>query len=836
MSVFSNNLLIGAAGQASGGGGATFSSDLIGNSVWLDGSSDFLDRSTSSHSTTKAVHAFWFQFSKIGESSSQGISYLGAGSGAHGAGIWVSYDSAAVEHDLYFSCNGNVTVLSAAIRDIGWYHILASFDLGASGTDKGKLFINGIEQTLFATDNRSSWGTTFSSTAKQQFGKSTGKFLNGYLAQAIMLDGQSIQAGDVAITDFVSSFTLGTNGRQFIPNQDSDVVALASTAGDNSFCLTFSNSGSLGLDSSTETNNLTANSMSAANQVTHTPSLSFPSFNPLNITSITSISNGALKAVGSGSETSGVWATQPIKSGMVIYLEATWISTGAWGYFGVSSKSNHYEVTNTLNSNADSHIFQLTPTSSSRGITSAGSALFTNETSWDASSTFQIAIDIDNGKLWFGVDDEWYNSSGGDTGNPATGANPTVTFTAGTEMFVVAQSGGSSGMEVNFGQTEQNVSSANADANGHGTFEFAPPSGFLAFCSANLATPSDQGIDFFNSVKYTGNGTAIGSGGKAITGVNFESGFIWIKNRDTTDSNMLFDRIRTATKFIESDTVDAEDTDAESLTTFGSDGFTLGNNVAVNTNSEDYISWNWKTITGSGSTTSPAGSLASTSLVAAANNFSIVSYTGTGSATNTGHGLGSAPEAIIVKNRSQGDAWAVYHSGISSDAETDYLVLNTTAAAVDDDTMWNDTAPTSSVFSIGTNSCVNASSENYIAYCFKSVIGVCHIGSFTGNGSADGPYVVTSFKPSFLMIKTSSSTGNWVIYDTTRSPINEVDDQLLANSNAAETTGSEELDILANGFKIRTSDGDINTSSGNYIYIAMADIGGNGTLPPMYGR
>ena len=150
--------------------------------------------------------------------------------------------------------------------------------------------------------------------------------------------------------------------------------------------------------------------------------------------------------------------------------------------------------------------------------------------------------------------------------------------------------------------------------------------------------------------------------------------------------------------------------------------------------------------------------------------------------------------------------------------------------------MWNDTAPTSSVFSIGTNSCVNASSENYIAYCFKSVIGVCHIGSFTGNGSADGPYVVTSFKPSFLMIKASSSTGNWVIYDTTRSPINEVDDQLLANSNAAETTGSEELDILANGFKIRTSDGDINTSSGNYIYIAMADIGGNGTLPPMYGR
>ena len=164
------------------------------------------------------------------------------------------------------------------------------------------------------------------------------------------------------------------------------------------------------------------------------------------------------------------------------------------------------------------------------------------------------------------------------------------------------------------------------------------------------------------------------------------------------------------------------------------------------------------------------------------------------------------------------------------------MILNDTTAATDDNTPWNDTAPTSSVFSIGTADAVNTNTEKYIAYCFRSIRGVCKVGSFIGNGSADGPVINTDFKPRFVMVKKSSATGNWLMYDTGRSSVNEVDDQLLANTNAAETTGSEELDILASGFKVRTDDSDINSSIASYVYLAMANIGGGGTLPPIYGR
>tara|TARA_R110002020_G_scaffold121452_1_gene276010 strand:+ start:9 stop:905 length:897 start_codon:yes stop_codon:yes gene_type:complete len=298
---------------------------------------------------------------------------------------------------------------------------------------------------------------------------------------------------------------------------------------------------------------------------------------------------------------------------------------------------------------------------------------------------------------------------------------------------------------------------------------------------------------------------------------------------------MLFDRVRTTTKFIESDTSDAEATDTESLTTFGSDGFTVGSNVAVNTNTEKYVSWNFGAEAGSGSSNTD-GSLTSTVLTTSASHFSIVSYTGTGSATTVGHSLGKVPDMILVKNRDQTDSWSVFCDTRRSDFETDFLVLNTDAAEVDDATMWNDTLPTSSVFSIGTNHAVNANTEKYIAYCFANTPGVCHAGSYIGNAAANGPYVDVGFKPSFIMIKIISTTGSWFMYDTARSVFNEVDDQLEANTTTAETTGSEEIDILSNGFKVRTSDSAINADTHFIIYLAMADIGGGGILPPIYGR
>lgn len=231
--VFNNNLLLGAGGQ---GGAAAFDTTLIGNSVWLDGSADDLDRSTTSHSSTECVMSCWFQLTTT---STGNIGLMGLGTGTSGstnAGLWISANK------VYMYNVGHGLQTTQVLRDIGWYHILGSWKLDEStASNKGKLFINGEEVTSFAADPRSSWGTSFGSTATQSVGSIfTNTFLNGYIAQAVMLDGQSIQGGDVAITDFVDTFTFGTNGSQIIPKADADIAALATTAGGNSFCLDFS--------------------------------------------------------------------------------------------------------------------------------------------------------------------------------------------------------------------------------------------------------------------------------------------------------------------------------------------------------------------------------------------------------------------------------------------------------------------------------------------------------------------------------------------------------------------------------------------------------------------
>jgi len=306
--------------------------------------------------------------------------------------------------------------------------------------------------------------------------------------------------------------------------------------------------------------------------------------------------------------------------------------------------------------------------------------------------------------------------------------------------------------------------------------------------------------------------------------------FVWIKDRTNANDHALFDAVRGATIGLRSNLTNAEVTDAQSLTAFNSNGFSLGTSgstFTTNFNGSAFVGWQWKA-NGAGSSNT-AGSITSTVSASTTSGFSIVTYTGTGSAGTIGHGLGAAPQMIIVKNRNTSSyGWFVWHTAFGAASNTDYINLNLTDAkgsggAV---SMWNTTMPTSSVFSVGTYGGVNGNTNTYVAYCFAPVAGYSAFGSYTGNGSTDGPFVYLGFRPRWVMIKASSTGGagyDWFIYDTARDTYNVCTKDLEANLSSAEDGYSADIDVTANGFKLRNGNGGTNGSSVTYIYMAVAE-------------
>jgi len=395
------------------------------------------------------------------------------------------------------------------------------------------------------------------------------------------------------------------------------------------------------------------------------------------------------------------------------------------------------------------------------------------------------------------------------------------------------------GNRFNFGQdsTFSGVRPAggNQDDNGIGDFAYAPPSGYLALCTANLPTPTIvDGSTAFNTVLYDGNNN---TGSQSVTGVGFQPDFLWLKERTTLNEHYFVDVVRgdnsgvMRTVFSSSNKVE-EDTNNGSSTAYGiissldSDGFTVDSGITnsggTNYVGRTYVAWNWKA--GGTAVSNTDGTITSQVSANTDAGFSIVSYTGTSSAGTIGHGLSSAPEMIIVKNRDVDRNWGVYHAYNTSAPETDYLNLNLTAATDDSTLPWNDTAPTSSVFSVGTSVFSNRPSEDFIAYCFHSVEGFSKAGSYTGNGSTDGTFVYTGFRPAWVMVKRAvGGTSNWDIMDSARSPFNIVDTRLYANLNNAEPTATDYVDFTSNGFKIRNTANSQNASGSTYIYLAFAE-------------
>ena len=333
-------------------------------------------------------------------------------------------------------------------------------------------------------------------------------------------------------------------------------------------------------------------------------------------------------------------------------------------------------------------------------------------------------------------------------------------------------------------------------------------------------TTIDKSTANFNTVTWTGDG----SSSRNITGVGFQPDLVWGKCRNTTVSHALYDVVRGSSKILNSNTTSAEGTNA-ALNAFVSDGFTVNSDSYLNGNSNTYASWNWKA--GGTAVSNTNGSITSSVSANPTAGFSIVSFTGTQANATIGHGLSSAPKMIIVKAKTQDDGWYVWN--VDYDASNNkYQRMETTGTLGAGTAFWNDTAPTSSVFSVGSSTGTNYNGP-MIAYCFANVQGYSKMGGYIGNGNADGTFVYTGFKPTFVMFKSTATSESWQIYDTKRNPFNALGEYLNPNNTSAGGDNANFVDYLSNGFKLRTHDGGVNSSQ-LYIYMAFGQslVGSNG--------
>ncbi len=327
-------------------------------------------------------------------------------------------------------------------------------------------------------------------------------------------------------------------------------------------------------------------------------------------------------------------------------------------------------------------------------------------------------------------------------------------------------------------------------------------------------TTINKSSEHFNTTLHTGNGST-----QSITGVGFQSDLTWIKRRSADGWHWLTDAVRGTTKTIYSNESNAEETNTNGLTAFGTDGFTVGSNADINGNGQTHVGWNWKA-NGAGSANTD-GSISSTVSANTTSGFSIVKYTGASNANGAtiGHGLGAVPKMIIVKETSaSGNNWVTYNSNLGAGK---YMALNLTIADQSSSTMWYNSTPTSSVFSVANDSQTNGSGSTFIAYCFAEKKGFSKFGSYTGNGSTNGTFVYTGFKPAWVMIKNTSVADWWGIIDNKRVGYNPTNNPLFANTNGTE--GNFNNDLLSNGFKIRSNTGGVGTSGNTYIYMAFAE-------------
>ncbi len=686
---------------------------------------------------------------------------------------------------------------NAVFRDpSAWYHFVVAVDTTqGTAADRVKIYVNGSQITSFATANYPSLNqaTDVGTAVEHQIGRLSGGgyALDGYLAEINFVDGQQLAPTDLGKFD-------STTG-QWVP------IEFTGSYGTNGFYITGEDSADLGADYSGNGNDFTSSGLTSADQVLDSPTNNYATLNPLDF-----VNGGGTTADGNllfVDDSSGSYPGMP---------STIWLRSGKWQFectLQGDSLGNEPHV-GIINENTDRSV-------RFRGDAGATTVPFiwncyTNVVWQDGSSStpsglsattttsrITLLLDADAAKIYLVVDG---TEPSGQDAEAGTGGYSI----SGTEWaFCIGEGAGANGMAAEFGAIG---------------FVDSFPS-FDSVTTNNLPDPTiADPTAHFQTTLYTGNssdGHEINQSGNST----FEPGLVWIKDRLAANQHHLFDQVRGVNKRILSSSNAAESTQTDQLVSFDSDGFTLDDDLtvqAVNRGS-NYVAWQWKA-NGSGSSNSD-GSITSTISSNTTAGFSTVTYTGTGANATVGHGLGVTPSMIIVKNRSTAATdWPVYHASNTAAPETDVLFLNTTASTADDATYWNDTAPTSSVFTVGTNNEVNKSSDSMVAYVYAEVEGFSKIGSYTGNGSSDGPFIYCGFRPALVIIKRATGAATkWVMLDSTRDTYNVTDAFLHPNESTAENEGSD-VDFLSNGFKARFNDSWFNASGSTYIFMAFAEF------------
>ena len=763
-------------GASSSGGYSTGSSLRFRSSA-----SAYLNRTPSTATNRKTWT--WSGWVKLGALGATEVLF-GAGQNAT-TGIDFGFQSTGT---FFYSINGVGTFTTTALyRDpSAWYHVVFALDTTqATQANRSIVYINGVKYLFTSNGVVLNNNYDVNNNIVQYFAytgvSGTPQYFDGYMAEVNFVDGQALTPSSFGAYD--------TNGVW-------QPLNYSGTYGTNGFHLTFGNTTStttLGYDTSGNGNNWTTNnisltagstydSMNDSPTVTSATVANYATMNPLDTGSTITLSEGNLKTTSTATNntsrgtigmTSGkwYWEVQVVSGGNYVVGIGTGTFSNSTSAFTAYAGGYGYLD----NGNKDNNGTQV----AYGGTMAAGDII-------------GVAFDATAGSLTFYKN----NTSQG------------VAYTGLTNgPYFPAASCQSSVMVANFGQQP---------------FSYTPPTGFNALNTYNLPTPTiANGAQYMAATTYTGTGATqtISDGGNNTIGTTFQPDLVWIKSRSAATSNLLYDVIRGTTNFIQTNATTANTAKATTLTAFGSTGFTLGSDASangVNVSAATYVGWQWK---GGGTGVSNTdGSITSTVSANTTAGFSVVGFTSTGANATVGHGLGVAPAMYIVKNYASGTTnWPVYHISTTAAGNT---FLNATNAYAASATMWNNTAPTSTVFSVGSSP--NLVSGTTIAYCWAAVSGYSAFGSYTGNGSTNGTFVYLGFRPRWILFKSTNTTENWVLLDTSRDTYNVATLDLYPNLSNAETT-TVVGDILSNGFKMRNSATGGNVSGTTYIYAAFAE-------------
>ena len=716
----------------------------------------------------------------------------------------------------------NYTTLAVFRDPSAWYHVVFAIDTTqATASNRFKLYVNGVQQTLTTTTSLAlNWDTYINRALNQGIGyvfDGGSPYFNGYMDEINFIDGQQLTPSSFGSTNATTgvwqpakySGTYGTNG--FYLN----FTDIALTSGSNA---------GLGKDFSGNGNYWTTNNISVTAGTTYDAMLDVPTNTSATVANYAVLNPLKMPAPASVSYTNGNLSVSCATANQTPALATIYPSSGKW-YWEVTWTSGSFARLGVQNTNVASTDFAADTAgwrweSNTGNIYNGSNGTLSTVSTYAANDVLGFCLDLDSGKLYVSKNGTWQNSAVPASGTGAVATNiPTATLMSPA----VATGSGTAVFAMNFGQRP---------------FTYTPPTGFVRLNTFNLPDSTIvKGNTVMDAVLWTGAGQ---TGAASITGLNFKPDFVWAKMRSSAISHTLYNSIvgGGANKALSSNGTDTEasfNANATNgyLSSFDSNGFSYfgGSSPAYfSSNGNTYVGWAWQA--GQGSTSSNTdGSVASTVSVNATAGFSVVTYTGTGVTNATvGHGLGVAAKMVIVKNRTTNatsNNWWFIHANLTAGNN---LYLNTTtgqfsvSGATTNGGLGSLTSTTFTLASGASNSNnTNQSGTNYVAYCWAEIAGFSKFTSYTGNGSTDGPFIFLGFRPKYVLLKRTNSTGDWETYDTSRDLYNPEGQALFPNLSNAESSISPRIDLLSNGFKLRTSGAGINGSGDSYIVAAFAE-------------